>query len=498
MIRAARALGYATVAGLMTFAPESEGMLALAALAALVVLREALELVRARALHAFAVGIVYGTAANAFAFWSVGPLLERYAALPPFTARLLALLLWLLQAVPFGAAAFAMQRLERAPVGHSFALAFCALPALVPQVFPWQLGATQLALVPFVQVAELGGAPAVSLLLLLIADALHRLLRGPERKRALAVALACALVPCGYGALRVRQVEALRSAAPTLRVGVVQSGLGLDHPRDAPGTRAALARLTAQTRSLEQQGAELTLWGESAYPFPLRRSATRMPSDERSPLHGVRGPLLIGLETVSSLDDDAMRFNSAWLVQPGGALADRVDKARLIPFAEHVPAYARSAWLRTHFGAQSFQPGRGGTVRWRKAELGVLICYEDLFPASARASVLQGGMALLNLTNDAWFGPSAEPRLHDLAARLRAIEQRRDLVRAVNTGVSSFTSASGRVLTRSATFGPASFVVDLRLLTDRTLYARTGDVLPWLCLLVGVLAARRARRRLAT
>jgi apolipoprotein N-acyltransferase len=494
MDRAARALAYAAAAGLGTFAPTSESLLACAALVGLIALREALHVARNSAPLALLVGLTYGLTANAFALASMGPLLERHAGFSWYGARGLTVALCALQALPFAAAAVATQRVERRQRGLAFPLAFCALPALVPQVFPWQLGATQLGFLPFVQVAELGGAAAVSLLLLLTADALHRALRGPKRPRALIIALSSALLPCSYGALRIAQVEGLRTRAPTLRVGVVQSGLGIDHPRDGAGTRAALATLTELTRKLEQHGAELTVWGESAYPFPLRRSAMRIPDDERSPLRGAGGPLLMGLETVTSFADDAARFNSAWLVHPTGALGDRVDKARLIPFAESVPLYGTSAWLRDHFGSHGLQPGSGGTVTWKHARLGVLICYEDLFPASARASVQNGGAALVNLTNDAWFGPSAEPRLHDLAARLRAIEQRRDLVRAVNTGVSSFTSASGRLFARTESSRAESFVAELRLLQDRTLYSRTGDVLPYLGLLAYAWLTYRARR----
>jgi apolipoprotein N-acyltransferase len=136
-------------------------------------------------------------------------------------------------------------------------------------------------------------------------------------------------------------------------------------------------------------------------------------------------------------------------------------------------------------------------VTSERGPLGVLICYEDLFASAGRATVLLGARALVNLTNDAWFGASREPLLHDVLARMRSIELRRDLVRAVNTGVSSFTGATGEVLRQTRTFTRASFVADVRMLELQTVYARLGDLCLPLCLfaLCGCLLwpARRER-----
>jgi apolipoprotein N-acyltransferase len=125
----------------------------------------------------------------------------------------------------------------------------------------------------------------------------------------------------------------------------------------------------------------------------------------------------------------------------------------------------------------------------------VLICYEDLFASSARATVQLGARVLVNLTNDAWFGHSREPVLHDLLARLRSVELRRDLIRAVNTGVSSFTSATGETLIETPTFTRASFVAAAKLLDERTLYARWGDWVSPMSLIVLCSAFWRRKRQ---
>jgi len=101
----------------------------------------------------------------------------------------------------------------------------------------------------------------------------------------------------------------------------------------------------------------------------------------------------------------------------------------------------------------------------------------------------------VNLTNDAWFGDTSAPLLHHMNARMRAIETRRDLVRAVNTGVSGHTAATGEDLARTDAFTRASFVADARLLRGTTIYGRFGD---WVtAALAGAVLAFLVQRRRA-
>jgi apolipoprotein N-acyltransferase len=368
----------------------------------------------------------------------------------------------------------------------------------VPQLFPWHLAATQVGFLPFVQLAELGGESLLGLLLVATAGGLHGALRaaGRARARSLTIAALGWGLPVAYGLWRLPAIERLRASAPTLQVGVVQSNVGLSAKHDGEHTRTIVSDLRKLTSALEQRGAELTVWGETAYPYPLMRSLQRAPIDDRRVLgDGVHGPILLGLETYTSFDPRSPKYNSAWLLRADGSLGDRVDKARLLPFGEFVPLWSVLPALHTRYPSRGFDAGIPGTVELAQGKLGVLICYEDLFATAARATVKQGARALLNLTNDAWFGDSREPYLHDLLARLRAVELRRDLVRAVNTGVSSLTSASGASLLATRSFRQASFVAAVKLLDQETLYARLGDWVTPCCLLaLTVWVVRRSAR----
>lgn len=490
----------ALLAGVLTLWPDDPRWLAFTGLLGLTALCEALCRARHSAWCAAAVGAAFGTAANATALASLVPLLTRFAHLSWPLASGLALLAWLAQSAPFALAALGQQRLGLRAYPTWVSLPLCLVPALalVPQLFPWHIAATQVGSLPFVQVAELGGESLLGLCLVATAGALHAMLRARGRTRFILLSIAGLSygVPVVYGLSRLPAIERMRESAEVLRVGVVQSNVGLTEKHDGQHTRAILADLRQLTRELEQRGAELTVWGETAYPYPLPRALTHAPGDDRRVLgQGVRGPVLLGLETYTRFDPRSPKYNSAWLLRADGRLVDRVDKARLLAFAEYVPLWSVLPPLRARFRSRGFHAGAPGTVELREGKLGVLICYEDLFASAARATVGLGARALLNLTNDAWFGDTREPHLHNLLARLRAVELRRDLVRTVNTGVSSFTSATGELLIETQTYRRTSFVAEVKLLDGHTPYARWGDWVTPCCLLavLGLWAFARVR-----
>lgn len=486
----------AALGGALVLACDEPWLLSLSALAGFVLLSFALSR-PSSPVRAFLRGLAFGAAANAVALFSLISLLERFAQLPRALSMPLAVTCWLAQGIPYGLAAFASELLARRGIARtlSFPCALIVALTLCPQLFPWQPAVTQLGLLSFVQVAELGGQTLVSLLLVQLAAFVHDACRRTNTPTALACACLTFALPTSYGLARMPAIERARAHAPIVRLGVAQANLDVDAMRHEPGRRASLRVLRSLTRTLERRRADLTVWGESAYPYPLLRSTTHAPRDERDPLaEAVRGPIVLGLETYDSFDERSPKYNSAWLVERGGALGDRVDKTRLLAFGEFVPLWHALPSLRARFRHPGFSPGKPALLRSDHGAIGVLICYEDLFSEAARTLVSKGARVLLNLTNDAWFGPGREPGLHDLAARLRAVEQRRDLVRAVNTGVSSFTSASGERLHATRPFERTAFVAPARLLEEQTWFARLGDWVTPLCALL-LLTCRLRRKR---
>ena len=222
---------------------------------------------------------------------------------------------------------------------------------------------------------------------------------------------------------------------------------------------------------LTQRGADVIVWPESSYPFAIDRDqpADLPPSHRARVRRGFDTPLLFGTVTIGDRRVEPYPFNTALMLDAEGRFTARFDKNFLLVFGEYIPFYERMKWVQTLIPeASNF--ARGDSVTTFPLEvprlgdrghvkLGPMICYEDIIPSFGRRLVAQRPNLLVNITNDAWFGATSEPYEHLALAVFRAVEHRLDLVRAVNTGVSAFVDATGRVYEK----GPA---VDPQLTPD--------------------------------
>ncbi len=134
-------------------------------------------------------------------------------------------------------------------------------------------------------------------------------------------------------------------------------------------------------------------------------------------------------------------------------------------------------------GVGDFDTGdKGRTIKWQKSSIGILICYEIIFPALSRALVQNHASLLVNVTNDAWYGRSSAPYQHFSMSVFRAVENRRSIIRAANTGISGFIEPSGSVIETTQIFKDAVITQKVPILQVETLYSRFGDVFAMACL----------------
>jgi apolipoprotein N-acyltransferase len=200
-------------------------------------------------------------------------------------------------------------------------------------------------------------------------------------------------------------------------------------------------------------------------------------------------------------------WNSALVLHRDGTMGSRYDKVYPLPFGEAAPSFVDPSWyLQTIPNASHLNRGsEPGLLELDGLRFGPLICYEDVLPRYARRVADQGVHALLNLTNDSWFGQTTEQAGHLGLSVFRAVEHRRPLVRAVNAGVSAYVDPAGRIVTRTEVtdsdvdgYGHAEgFVADVPMVDPgrRTLYSRTGDVFA-LALVAGLVGLGWRRRRI--
>ncbi|MDB4942454.1 MAG: Apolipoprotein N-acyltransferase [Labilithrix sp.] len=454
------------------------------------------------------VGLAFGLGANLLALRFVPAVITSFTPLPLAAAYLALVLLAAGQAVPWVLGALLTQllarRLPRVPAFLAFGIGVY-VATFVPAIFPWTPAGGLTPWPALVQVADVVGERGVSLLVALASGlAAHGVFRyrAERAARALVAPLAAAAAILGlmlaYGAARMASVDRARDAAPHVTITLVNPGFEASERWDATRAAAMIERLTTLTHRAEDRGTDLTVWPESAYPFTLpHASRVGLPGRRAVLQAGVHGPVLTGAYLSGS---KGLGYNSAILATSDGRLSAPYDKRHLLWFGETVPLADTFPWLREVFAkGTGLLPGHEPVVFTSGAiRASVLDCYEDTLPEAGREAMELLPNVLVNITNDAWFAGSAEGELHLRLAVLRAVETRRDLVRAVNKGPTSFVDAAGRVRARYDLDIPGTLVTSPALLeTPPTAFVRFGD-LPLLLLVLGtvstaVVRARRAR-----
>lgn len=160
-------------------------------------------------------------------------------------------------------------------------------------------------------------------------------------------------------------------------------------------------------------------------------------------------------------------YNTATLLDGDGRVLGMYDKTYLLAFGEYIPGAEFWPWVYDVIPeASEFTPGQ--TIEVFELDghrLGVMICYEDIIPRFGVAVAEQDPHVLINVTNDAWFGKTAEPYLHLALATFRSVETRRWLLRSTNTGVTAFIDANGRLVKQTSIYEPETLIADVPMLT---------------------------------
>lgn len=369
--------------------------------------------------------------------------------------------------------------------------------------FPWNPAAHAWTDLPGALAAAAWiGAYGVSFLLVLanaaIASSLRRGEGGRrgERWREAGAGLLVVIAILGAAAWWQRGGEASEvgeagAGSESIDVRIVQPNIPNLVEIDWPTVFANYRGLLELSRAACAEGA-LVIWPESAaWPYVLARDEALREDVAALAASGC------GILLNSAHADGDDWYNSAYLVAPGaGGSPQRYDKRHLVPFGEYVPLGELMPWVRgLARAAGSFRPADElALLRWRSAELGVAICFEIVFPEEVADLTRAGASVLVTITNDAWYGDTAAPRQHFRAARWRAAESRRSVLRAAVTGISGVIGPDGRVLQR---LGVGERDVLRARVTPRhglSFYDRMPWLVPLVCSLAGLFAIFLGRR----
>ncbi len=355
------------------------------------------------------------------------------------------------------------------------------------------------------QAAALGGAAGLTLLLLLVNEALaHAVsqLRPGWRAapRALLAPLGLALLlplgPLLYGASR----EAPRQEAgtPQLRLGLVQANIAdYERRRQIQGSYAVVREVldthyAMSYDAVEHQHADAVLWSETIYPTtfgqPKSEAGAVLDQEIVSIVNAAGVPFVFG---TYDRDGDG-EYNAAAFVQPQQGLLGLYRKTRLFPFTESVPPWLDGPLLQRWLPwVGHWRAGSGARVfplrlrDGRELPVQPLICRDDVDPSLAIAGARLGARAMLTMSNDAWFsGDPLGARLHQTVAAFRSIETGLPQFRVTTNGYSAVIDARGTVLA-GGDFGQRTLVVGALPVPEPvpTLMVRWGDWLGGVCLL---------------
>jgi apolipoprotein N-acyltransferase len=370
----------------------------------------------------------------------------------------------------------------------------------LPEIsFPWNLlGYPASANLALLQLTSLTGIYGLSFL----AAAFNALLAWavvsnarPLRTRIVTVATAsaCLLIVALVGPRFVPQEQAHHFArAVQLNFPEVES-----YPSDWFHEHSAdLEEIQRLSLGASAQNPDLLVWPEAPAPFSFEDSQFAKLASSLAIRFG--HPFLAGaIEWKPSVDpsDAAPRgtllpYNSALLIDAQGQRIFIYDKIHLVPFGEYEP------FPLIHRVVASVSSSVGGFHKGNRHvvgplpngnSFGVFICYEAIYPGEVRRFAAGGARLFINISNDGWFGRSAAAEQHLRMARVRAVENRRWMVRTTNSGLTASVDPYGRIFQTLPPDVRAAADLPYDFRTDETVYTRFGDWFAWLCVLVSVI-----------
>ena len=384
--------------------------------------------------------------------------------------------------------------------------------------YPWlNLYNTQTYNLVYDQFIEFTGPYLLSMIIVLVNIEVFQLMRWQlSLKRAfkhIAVMVLSIGLPYLYGAYAMQQHE---ESHASLRVTVVQPNIDPWAKWYTDEQRILDTNFSVSITALREchDSTDMLLWPETAITFYITAPAKAYELRELYRFaDAIHHPILTGFPDreeyqagKDSIPEDAISegmggfyyrsWNAAMLLyqQPDGTMRrDVYHKQKLVPLGEHIPFVEIFPFLRKFFqwgvGLGSwnfghgyeplklpllFKEGAGGgspdTLR-----ITPTICYESIYPSFVRHFVDRGANMLAVITNDGWYGRSSGPYQHEQFAVLRAIEDRRWIVRSANTGISAIIDDRGRIIKSLPLFVSGSITERIPLLERRTLYVAWGD-----------------------
>ncbi|MCU7499842.1 MAG: apolipoprotein N-acyltransferase [Ignavibacteria bacterium] len=386
--------------------------------------------------------------------------------------------------------------------------------------FPWlTLGNGMTHFLHFIQIADIIGALGLSLLAIYINTFFFLAMRHFKSNKkqsyiALAAALVLFIVPIIYSTYRLNTFKVSKN---TIKVGLIQPNLDPWDKWSGAGGRELMHGYLELSREAAGKGAQAVFWPETALPFYLRDGSHRDAIDsiynfvQKNGVYLITGmPDFIYFPKAGEAPPDAKysrvnemyyaTYNSVLLFSPYSYHIERYAKQKLVPFGERVPFVDAlpflGDFLKWNVGLSGWNIGRdtlvfnliekpsGSKTAFDTVKVNSLVCFESVYPAFVAAFAQRGAQLISVVTNDSWYGNSSGPYQHKEISVLRAIENRRTVVRAANGGISTIIDPLGRTVVESKMFTRTEITGNAPLETVLTFYSKHPLIIPYLSFMV--------------
>ncbi len=383
--------------------------------------------------------------------------------------------------------------------------------------FPWALiGYSQYKSLYLIQVSDITGVYGVSFLVVafssLIVDIIQIKRRTQEiplypiHTRIIGIVMFI-IISAGvivYGYWRVNQVRPSKD----IKISIIQGNIEQDKKWDPEFQKEVISIYEDLTKTEAiKNSPDLIVWPETAVPFFFSEVPSNPSSNDdflsQSLIYfqkDLNTHLLFGgirryTEKVDGLTKTNFS-NSAFLLNKDGKLVYFYDKIHLVPFGEYVPLRGILFFIdKLTVGIGDYKEGREYKLATTPVgDFGTVICYEIIFPELVRKFFNKEGDFIVNITNDAWFGKTSGPYQHFNTAIFRAVENRKPVVRAANTGISGFIDSNGRIILTSALFERKAMTMSIKGEKTVSFYTRYGDIFTYICILISILCLSKITR----
>jgi apolipoprotein N-acyltransferase len=377
--------------------------------------------------------------------------------------------------------------------------------------FPWLLLGHGLAKFNlFIQGADIIGTNGLSLVVAYINVLIFKAFfekNDSKKYRIKPMIIAVILFFC-FTIYGIYKVSSCKISDKKVKIGIVQPDL---NPWDK-WSNGNLGDLLSQYITLSQEcvdrGAEIILWPETALPvYAFGGNYETIENSIFNFLDSNNVSLITGMPDIiyyfnkNTIPADAKfakqggyyyaTYNAVLGLNPGSRNIQRYGKMKLVPLGERVPFVDQFAFLgdllNWGVGITGWNIGKDTTVfnifndKIDSIKIGGLVCYESVDPVFVTAFIQKGAELITVVTNDSWYGKSSGPYQHKDFAMLRAVENRRSVVRCANGGVSCIVNAKGEILAESEMFVKTTLVGEVPIQNERTFYSENPLIVPVIC-----------------